>query len=230
MNIARYSFNILLCIFLFATYGKAQYLDDIETRTSVSLGGDIMEDWSIQGTYYLYLDNMSSHFSKSLFSVETEYKVNKWFEPGIEYRFGTNYVEDYHDFRLYATFDHDLFSDRWKIEYRPMFQREYESFDKEYLSMHPADTYLRLRLTVSYDLTNSIKLFAFTENYRELEEKALKFHQEKSAVGAEFELGERSELELRLTLKNKTKSRNIGRIAINYSYEIKPKEKPTVKQ
>ncbi len=189
---------------------QAQVFDDWEARPSISIGAEPGSKWELEATYYLYFDQDISKYSRSELAAEAEYALNNWLAAGFEYRYGMARAVNYHEFRYSLIFTHQFEGKRWELEYKPTFEHAVaHGFSPEY--------FWRNKLELSYVLNKMITLFIFTENYQ-LIEGGLQFAEEKSALGAEFELGGGSEIEFRFTVKNKPGHINEARIAVDYGY------------
>lgn len=213
---------LILLVFstLFSIYGNAQIFDDWQSRTSVSLGYKLNRSLSLEGTYYAYMDKNLREYNKSVAAGEVGYKLTSWLKAGIEYRYGIKKRKDEHELRYTMTFDHRLFSRKWKIKYRPMMVMEFKSLNKEYLAEHPIDYYLTNRLTLSYKLSKATELYVFSENYQQIEDGHFGFYRQKSALGSEFKIGNRSKLDTRFDIINKRSGKNNARFVLKYAYTL----------
>lgn len=206
--------NVLVFIFLALTSFQlhAQYFDDWEARINPSLEYEINNRWSVEGKYYLYLDQNMSHYEKSVVGLEVEYKIVDWLAAGIDYRFGFDDNNHYHDIRYNLTFETKLFSKKWELEYRPMFQQKLEPG-------HFPDYFWRNRIKIKYEPADMIEIYASTETYLKIRD-GLNFNTQKTALGIEFDITKQQEIGLEFNLKNKTKGRNYGRIELAYKFTI----------
>ena len=209
---------VALCL-MSATQIKAQMFDDWEARPSMSLEYKPGKNLSFAGTYYLYMNQNMSRYKKSVVAGEVGYKFNSWMKAGVEYRRGMSEQKNYHEMRYALTFSHDLFN-RFEIKYRPMLITEFASLNKEDLANNPVEYYLSNRLTLGYDLTKTIELYLFSENYQQIEQGSFDFYRQKSALGAEFKLGSRSKLNTRFDVINKRKGKNEARIVLSCTYTL----------
>lgn len=224
MNLPKKLFVVLFFLFAYSLQSKAQVFDDWEARPSLSLKYKIDKDWSATGTYYMYLNHDISEYDQSVFGLEVGYDVNSWLEAGIEYRHEIENGEHAHDLRYSVTFEYDI-SKKWQLEYRPMIEQEFKSLDRTYLAEHPVEYYWRNRLTLSYEITKDFELYVFTENYLEIKESNLFFDTQKSALGAEYDMNDHHEIELRFEVKNKSSRKNEARINLGYTYTFGYKKK-----
>lgn len=221
MNLTKkiYVLSITL-IFGYSLPIVAQVFDDWEARPNVSLKYKISKQWTVAGTYYLYLDKNMSRYDKSVVSTEISYKASSWFKAGIDHRYGIERNGRYHDIRYSVTFDRSSRSKRWNFAYRPMLQQEFTSLQKEELKEHPVKYYWRNRFTVSYDITGNLECYVFTENYLKPGNGDLFFHRQKSALGAEYDINERNKIGFRFEVINKKNGKNNARPNISYTYTI----------
>lgn len=217
MSITNKSILILLLLLVYTLQTRAQVFDEWAARPNISLKYKFNKDWAIAGTYYHYLEDNMSHYDKSVISIDIGYKINSWLKAGIDYRFGINSKEHYHDIRYSVTFDYEP-SAKWKLEYRPMLQQEFTSLKKEKLATEPVKYYWRNRLTVSYDITGNLELYVFTENYLKPDKGDLFFFRQKSALGADFDINERNKIGTRFEIINKKNGKNIARPNLSYTY------------
>ncbi len=204
---------------LLSTQVKAQVFDDWEARPNVSLKYKFNKKLSIAGTYYLYLDKNMSQYDKSVISTEVAYKVNSWMKAGIDHRYGIEPKGNYHDIRYSITFDYNP-SKKWKIAYRPSLQQEFISLKKEHLAINPIEYFLRNRLTLSYEISNDVDLYVFTENYLRANHGDYSFHRQKSALGADFGISPRSEIGTRFEVLNKSNGKIIARPNLSYTLTL----------
>mgnify|MGYP006350469165 CR=1 FL=1 len=227
MKVIHKSIILFAFFFFFAMQVTAQVFDDWEARPNVSLKYKINKDWTVSGTYYLYLENNMSQYDKSVFGTEVSYKINPWMKAGIDYRFGTNAKEQYHDLRYSLSFDMKL-SNKWTLEYQPTLQQEFTSLNKEHLALHPVEYYVRNRITANYELSKVVELFVFTENYLQPVDGDVFFYRQKSALGADFEINEHHKIGTRFEIINKNSGKNYARPNLSYTYTFgysKKKEK-----
>lgn len=217
MKVIHKSLIIFTISIFFAIYTSAQVFDDWIARPYISLKYKISKDWAVSETYYLYLDNNMSKYDKSVFSTEVNYKINSWMKAGIDYRFGTNSTEHYHDLRYALYFDMKL-SNKWMLQYQPTLQQVFTSLDKEYLALHPVQYFVRNRITATYGLSKVVDLFVFTENYLQPVDGDVFFSQQKSALGADFKIKEHSKIGARFEVLNKTNSKMYARPNLSYTY------------
>lgn len=207
-------------IFFFLTSpSKAQIFDEWEARPNVSLKYKFNKKLSLGSTYYLYLDKNLGHYNKSVIGTELNYKFNSWLKAGIDYRYGIDPKQNYHDIRYSATFDINP-SQKWKLAYRPMLQQEFISLKKAKLETNPVEYFWRNRFTVSYKLNNVWELYVFTENYLQIQKANLQFHRQKSAFGAELEISDRSNIGGRFEVLHKKNGKVIARPNISFSYTL----------
>ncbi len=211
-------FLFLLVLFI-GMQTQAQVFDDWEARPNVSLKHKFNKKLSIAGTYYLYLDKNMSKYDKSVIGTEVGYKVNSWMKAGIDHRYGMEPKGNYHDIRYSITFDYNP-ARRWKIAYRPTLQQEFISLKKEHLSINPIEYFLRNRLTLSYEISNDVDLYVFTENYLSVDHGDYSFHRQKSALGADFGISQRSEIGTRFEVLNKSNGKMIARPNLSYTYTL----------
>ncbi len=192
---ANYIHILLATIIVFvALQANAQYFNDWEARTSVSLEYKFNKNLSIAGTYYLYMNKNISEYKKSVLAGEIGYKITKWMKTGIEYRYGMDYPDNYHEMGYSFTFDYDLL-EKLKIKYKPMFIMEFRSLNQEHLAAYPMEYYLTNRVTLGYEIARKTELYVFTENYQQIEKGNFQFYRQKSALGAAFKAGDRSEID-----------------------------------
>lgn len=210
---------LLLLSFICAAQMQAQVFDDWEARPNISLRYKINKQWTIAGTYYLYLDHNMKQYDKSVISTEIGYKVNSWLKIGVDHRYGMNQKEHYHDIRYAVTFDYNPFR-KWKIAYRPMLQQGFTSLTKEKLAEDPVKYYLRNRLTLSYEPSGYVELYVFTENYLKPVDGDFIFHRQKSAVGVDFDISKRSRIGARFEVINKKSGKTIARPNLSYTYTL----------
>lgn len=213
----RYAGLLFITILFTATQTQAQVFDEWKGRPNISIKYKFNKNLHIGGTYYLYLDQNVSRFDKSVIAGEIGYKITKWMKAGFDYRYGSGHGEHYNDLRYSLTFDANL-SQKWKIKYRPMLQQEFISLDKAILKTNPVEYFLRNRITLSYEPSDKVELYVFTENYIEPTEGEMLFHRQKSALGAEFAVSRRSAIGARFEVINTKKGKIIARPNLSYAY------------
>lgn len=196
---------------------KAQFFNDWEARPHLTAEYRVNKQLSVAGTYYMYIDKNISTYDKSVLAGEVNYKFAKWFKAGFEHRYGITPKDNYHELRYSLTFSHKL-SHKWKIKYRPMWQQEFSSLNKEKLAKQPMEHFLRNRITLGYNLTNMVELFVSTENYQEIEHGNWNFHRQKSAMGIKLDINPQNSIGTTMYLINTKKGKNIGRLDIGYTY------------
>lgn len=228
MNISGKSIAALVLLLLVATPGKAQVFADWTARPSLSLKYKIDKDWSVAGTYYMYLDHNIGEYNKSVIGLEAGYDINSWLEASIDYRYELKNGEHAHNLRYSATLELDL-SKTWKLEYRPLIEQEFKSLKRSYLADHSIKYYWRNRLTLSYEIAKDLELYTFTENYLRVKESDFLFDAQRSALGVEYDLNAQHEIESRFEVKNKKSGKNEARIVLGYTYTFgyqKPEKLP----
>lgn len=204
---------------LSALHLRAQVFDDWEARPSISLAYKANKNLSIAGAYYVYMNQNMSQYKKSVIAGEVGYKIAPWLKAGLEYRRGMSNKSSYHEMRYALTFSQDI-GKKWELKYRPMLIMEFTSLDKEVLDVNPIEYYLTNRFTLGYDLTKKTELYIFTENYQQVEQGAFGFYRQKSALGAEFKIGNRSKFDTRFDVINKRNGKNEARVVFNYTYTL----------
>lgn len=219
MKLKFKSILFLLFSFVMVAQAGAQVIDEWAARPNVSLKYKFNKSLSIAGTYYLYIDDNITKYDKSVIGFEVGYKINSWLKAGIDYRFGIEPQDHYHDIRYSVTLDHDL-SKRINLAFRPMLQQEFASLEKEHLELHPVEYYLRNRLTLNYEISENFDLYIFTENYLETGKNNLSFYRQKSAIGADYKINERNKIGARMEIINKNSGKNVARPNISYSYTL----------
>lgn len=219
MDLLKKTMLLLIISVVYAPQSQAQVFDDWEARPNISLKYKVNKKWSVAGTYYLYLDKNMSKYNKSVIAGEVDYKVNSWMKAGIDYRYGMNHKDNYHDIRYSLTFSYDP-SKKWEIAYRPTLQQEFVSLDETKLAIHPIEYYFRNRLSLSYDVSKKTELYIFTENYQSLNQAELAFNKQKSALGADFEINKRNSIGARMEVINKRKGKMIARPNLSYTYTL----------
>lgn len=218
MNLNKTIIISVLCL-ISALQIRAQMFDDWEARSGISLEYKPNKNLSFAGTYYLYMNKNISRYKKSVMAGEVGYKFSSWMKAGVEYRRGISELKNYNEMRYALTFSHDLLK-RLEIKYRPMLITEFTSLNKEELTNNPVEYYLTNRVTLGYDLTEKVELYLFSENYQQIEQGSFAFYRQKSALGAEFKLGNRSKLNTRFDVINKRKGKNEARIVLGYTFTL----------
>ena len=219
MHLTNKITTVVLFLILFSAKSNAQLFDEWAGRPNVSLKYKVSKSWTVEGTYYHYLEDNLKHYDKSVISLDVTYKFNSWLKAGIDYRYGLNSKKHYNDIRYSVTFDAPL-SPKWKVAYRPMIQQEFVSLKKEELVAKPIEYYWRNRITFSFDATNSLELYLFTENYLEMGKGDLKFYRQKSALGADYKIGRRNEVGARFEVINKKNGKMIARPNLSYTFTL----------
>ncbi|MBS1927268.1 MAG: DUF2490 domain-containing protein [Bacteroidetes bacterium] len=209
----------IICLFLITNQTIAQVFDEWDARPNVSLKYKFNKRLSVSGTYYLYLEENFRQYNKSVLATEIEYKFAPWLKAGIDYRFGIDQKDNYHDIRYSATFSYKA-SSKWKFSYRPMLQQEFISLKKEHLQADPIEYYLRNRVTVSFKISNNWEVYAFTENYLRAGSGDLRFYRQKTATGAEVEATERSKFGARFEVIHKKNGKVVARPNISYTLTL----------
>src|SRR5690625_516401 len=172
-----------LFLFLCISYAKAQFIEDNELRSSISLDYDFTKRLSVSGTYYMQLEHKMSQYEESILSGEINYKIASWLEAGLEFRYyGFSNSRPKKEMRYALNFERDL-SKKWEIKYRAMIEQEFVSFKKKYLKKNPIEYYFRNRIKLNYELSKKIDLYVFTEPYIELGSEKRIFSKLKSGTG-----------------------------------------------
>lgn len=223
MNIIKATAILLSSVF-FVLKSNAQFFNDWEARPHISAEYRFNKRLSLEGTYYMYIDKNISAYDKSVIAGEVGYKLTKWLKAGLEYRYGIAPKKNYNEMRYSLTFDHKL-GDRWKVKYRPMFQQDFVSLEKEELKMNPMEYFIRNRLTLSYDLSDKFELFVFSENYQQIDHGNWNFHKQKSAGGVKFAINQQNSVGMALYVINKKSGKNTGRLDFGYTYSFGYKKK-----
>lgn len=210
--------TVYLLLSLFGMVQIKAQIDDWQLRPSISLNYNINDKWSVEGTYYMYLNHNMGAYNKSEIGTEVLYRANPWLQLGIDYRHTIESGGDGHELRYFGKFDHQL-SEKWNLEYRVMLQQEFEPHSA-------ADYFWRNKITLGYDLVKNVEVYAFTETYLKIE-GGLDFHRQKSGLGAEFEIGNRNKIDFQVQIRNKrsqpTESRghNEGRVEVGFTHTFK---------
>lgn len=219
-NFLNKSIVILIFSLIYALQVHAQVIDEWEARPNVSLKYKFNKAWSVTGTYYLYLEENFSRYNKSVIGADVGYKINSWLKASIDYRYGIDSKENYHDIRYSVTFDFNSPSKKWKFEYRPMLQQEFVSLKKDHFDENPVEYFLRNRVTVNYFPAKNIELYLFTENYVQPVEGDIFFHRQKNALGGEYKLNARNKIGARFEYINKKSGKNVARPNLSYTYTL----------
>ncbi|MBS1632844.1 MAG: DUF2490 domain-containing protein [Bacteroidetes bacterium] len=215
-----FKFIIAITVLYFcASPATAQVLDEWEARPNIAIKYKFNKKLSLAGTYYLYLDKNISRYNKSVIGAELDYKFCSWLKAGIDYRYGIDPKENYHDIRYSATIDFKI-SKKWKMAYRPMLQQEFISLQKVKLSTDPVKYYLRNRITASFKVSTATEIYVFTENYLKPQSGSFYFHRQKSALGAEFDVSNRSKLGVRFEVLHKKSGKVVARPNISYAITL----------
>lgn len=217
MNTITRPFTILVPLAMMAFSSQAQYFSDWEARPHLSVEYRFNKNLSAAGTYYAYIDKNITTYDKSVIAGEINYKLSSWLKAGLEYRYGLTKKENYNELRYSLTLSQKL-TPKWKIKYRPMYQQEFYSLDKEELEANPMEHFIRNRITIGYDLTKKMELYALTENYQEIQHGDWSFNRQKSAAGIKLELDKQHEISAAFYLINKKRGKNIGRLDFGYTY------------
>lgn len=203
---------------LYMSESKAQIFDEWEARPNVSLKYKFNKKLSVSTTYYLYMDKNMSEYNKSVISGDVGYKVNSWMKLGLDYRRGITPKKQYNDIRYSVTFDYNP-SKNWKLEYRPMIQQKSFFEKKAHQEDIPTEYFMRNRITVTYKFVSDWEVYAFTENYQQLN-KGMTFHRQKSALGTEYKISPRNKIGARFEVLNKKSGKMIARPNLSYTYTL----------
>ena len=227
--IVRYLVSILL---LFGTgHSIAQGASDFVSRQQLIVNYKTSKNLSFAGTYYLNLQDNSSRFDQSVLGFEVEYKITKWLEAGVEYRYGMNYKQDEHEFRYALEGAYSPTKKPFKFKLRTMLEQGTDYFDRDYLAVHPIANTLRNRLIGSYKLNKKTDVYVLFEAYNPLKKSSFLLSQANYALGADYQLKRRHGFNVELQYRDFfLKKRNNDKIRLDIAYKLslgylKPKKK-----
>ncbi len=176
-----------LCFVFFALCGttsKAQPTQDFESRTNIAADYDPAKNFSIGARYRLTLQDNSTRFKRSMFSVDAAYDVLKWLRIGGEYRYNTAYNQDFHRWAFYARLDEKI--GKWSIKYRAQYQQAQDYFNTDYLEVFKPVRVFRNKFWVGYPFTKKIGVFVYAESFSRLKNQEFNWYRMRYGAGANY--------------------------------------------
>lgn len=205
-----YKVKIILVLCFIPFVSKAQFFNDVQSRTGVSLEYHLNKKLRFEGRYYLYLNKDITSYQRSAFFVRTKYKLKQWLTTGFEYRYGLKKDANFHELRFFFTFTPDLNFGKWGINFTPLVQQRHES--------HPSPVfYLRNLAEVRYNVSDRFYVFVLTENYLDISNK-FSFDTQDTKIGSATKVGKSGSLTSQVSMKNKRENMNFLRFELTYKF------------
>lgn len=156
-----------------------------QTWLSLQISQPLKNGFSLNGSYQLRTNNGFESLRNSFFALGASYKLNKYLEFGLAYRFGTNYTIDSHRFTASLTGSYKF--GKLETELRSAYQYRTNYFATRFEpGREPTDVW-RNRLTISYPITKKIDVYMFTEPYILFSYKGTTLSSWRNCVGAKWD-------------------------------------------
>lgn len=172
---------------------------DLEMWNNFAISKKLGDRWKVSLEEELRFTENISRFDIYLTDLGLDYKINKHFSAGVNYRLYQNKNKD-DDFitqhRLSANINYKLKINRFIFGYRLQFQNK----DEDFLSISSKNKVynIRNRISIDYDIKN-FKLAPYfqAELFRKYEtDEAAYFNKMRWTLGASYPVSKRSDIEL----------------------------------
>jgi len=227
--ILLFTISVFVIIILMIRKTRAQetkVVSDFEQWTSIGLSTKLTKNWELSFEQNFRFTNNASQFDIYFSDLGFDYKINKHFYLGANYRFYQNKNKD-GDFktqhRWSTDFTYKQKVSRFKVSYRLRFQNKDEDF---YTSETSNNLYnLRNRLSIKYNI-KGIKLDPFieTELYRQiLEINSSELSKLRWTIGLEYPLKKFGDIETFYRLDNElnqSNSKDTYIIGLGYKFKF----------
>ena len=218
---SKFLFYIALLFLPFIA--KSQIVSDARLWTEISVSKEFNDLEFTLGTEYR-LDENFTHTDKVLGEFGVEYKFNKRFSGGVNYRYSRDNDYEEYSYQLSHRFDigleYDVKFGEFKLKNRVKYQIETAPIDEN----NPA--YLRNKTTLEYKIENKkkdIKPFLSYEFHYQLNDEMV-VNRSRFSGGSKFNLNKRNTIKLFYIFESKFNRKNLkyGHIyGIGYSLELK---------
>jgi hypothetical protein len=215
-----------LC-FLFCIGAKAQGgLTDMRLRANVGVAYEPTKKLELTARYRLTTNQNMGSFMRSMFSLNAGYTVMKGLDLGVEYRYNTDYNQDFHRYFVYGRYKYS-FGD-FDLSYRLRYQQDQDYFNAEYLSRNPVVRVFRNRLMVKYSLDKKTDFYVYADHFSELGKGQLSPFRVRYGVGGQYTYKKRHNFGLEFFVNDEFNSSNpedIGAIDVSYIYHLRGSKK-----
>lgn len=222
----------LLLSLIFAWQLLFAQLDDSYLRQRINLNWNLNKKWSLYGFYRIdYKENFST-FRRSNIQLGFDFKYNKYLSAGLDYRFGTSYVRDFHRLRARLELSYKLNS-KISLTLRNMLQHDVAFLDADYFASYQPEWILRNRLSGKYQINNKISAGIFTELFTRFETNLIETDRLRTGIKWSYLYKRRHGLSLYYFLQTpldgsiKKPDQVFG---IDYTFEIEKKKKKKKKK
>jgi len=234
----KYKTSTISKLFIFFSFlvpqaSNAQDINDFESWTNIGVAYPLTKKTDLCFKYILGLDDNSTTFKRSMFSLQLDQKINKWLKIGSEYRYATSYVQDVNRFWLYAIVDKSL-TKKWELSYRKLFQYDVIYFDQEYMSEKPSWLVDRNMLKLKYHYNKRITPYVYVDIYSQIKRQEYIPYRFRAGLGANYLFKKRHDFGAEYVVIeefNVKKPWNIGFVNLKYIYNIpKFNKQPKIKK
>jgi hypothetical protein len=175
---------LIMILFLTVSDLHAQETKDFRTRTSIGLSWKPLKRLELNPRYRLTLNENSSRFSNSMFSLGADYDLLKWLKIGGEYRYYTSYKRDRHRLIAFTRANYKL--GKYDLSYRLQYQQQQEYFEREYLQAHQPNRVFRNRIQLRYSYTKKVDFNVYVESFTRRNKGEFNFYRMRYGVGTEY--------------------------------------------
>jgi hypothetical protein len=220
---------LLICISLLSAFGQDQetkVVKDLELWTSAGLSKKINKHWKISLDQQVRFLNEMSEFDVWFSDLGVDYKLNKYFRFGANYRF-YQVKEDDNEFetqhRISADIKFKYKIDRFSLEYRLRGQNKDEDFLSD--EQGKSNINLRNRLSVDYNIKNfkadpffDVELFRRVYDFDNGEFSKLRW-----TMGVEFPVYKNNDVKVFYRIDNELNdpyAKDTYIIGVGYSYSF----------
>lgn len=216
----------MLC-FLFCLPANAQDgLTDMRLRANVGVAYQPTKKLELTARYRLTTHQNMGVFMRSMFSLNAGYTVVKGLDLGVEYRYNTDYKQDFHRYFVYGRYKYSVGD--FDISYRLRYQQDQDYFNAEYLSGNPVIRVFRNRLMVKYGLDKKTDFYIYADHFSELAKGQLAPYRFRYGIGGQYTYKKRHDFGLEFFVNDEFNSKNpedIGAIDVSYIYHLKGSKK-----
>lgn len=214
-------------IFTIANLCKAQ--TDYGYWTGIDMSKPLTKSLSISLSPEVRLLNSTVHFDDFLVSAGIQFKILKWLQFELGYRYSRFYEADlddrFNEHRYSVAFKPRFDFGRFTLTYRGQFQRSLIYWYSYGYSVETKDNF-RSRLQVSYNIPNTkVEPFLMGEFYYDLtSEKDREFNRIRLRVGFTYPLKKRNEIQVFGQYQSKLNTGNPEQsyvLGVFYSFEFR---------
>lgn len=196
---------------------------DALLRQQLTLAYKTKSKFTVAGKYFLYLKDNVSRFDKSVLGLEVNYKLFKWLEAGVEYRYAMDNEQDGHTFRYALEAEYAPKKKPWRLKWRTLLEQELHYFDADYLAANPIAYTWRNRLIAARSLHKKLDVYAMLEGYTALDGKNRGWAQANYGVGTDYQLKRRHSFNVEVQYRDyfkKKKNADVVRIDVGYKLTL----------